>query len=88
MTVLQVFGTTFAFILCLLPSTLLIVFRHEVVEINRRKAYRLANKHPSLGPMYRLAGDAQQAAQFVVVAIIWAVILTSSIIAGTMSAVV
>jgi hypothetical protein len=86
-TVLQVFGTTFAFLLCLLPSALVIVFRHEVVEVNRRKAYRLAINHPSLAPMYRQAGDGLHPAQFVVGAIIWAVVSTSSLIGGTVSAI-
>ena len=86
MTALQIFGTTYAFILGFLPSTLLIVFRQQIVEVNRRRAEKLAGRYPSLGHRYRQTAGELTGSHFVVVAVIWAAVFVTSFGMATVGA--
>jgi hypothetical protein len=87
MTGLQIFGTAVVLVLGLVPPVLMIVFRRQLVEINRRRAERIASRYPSLSPVYRLVGDGQNQSTFVVVAIVWAVLVVGSLVAATVRAI-
>lgn len=86
-TGLQIFGTILVLVLGLIPPVLVIVFRHRVVDINRRKAERLADRYKGpIGALYRLTGDGQNATMFVTAAIIWAAMWITTIVGGTLRA--